>query len=63
MNDQEIVNEISRLSEEEHRLETAHVGEGLTPEESEKMRTIEVALQVRRERRILAVKLGGGGIR
>jgi hypothetical protein len=44
VNDQEIVNEISRLAEEEHRLETAHVGDGLTPEESEKMRTIEVAL-------------------
>jgi hypothetical protein len=44
VNDQEIVNEISRLAEEEHRLETAHVGDGLTTEESEKMRTIEVAL-------------------
>ena len=44
MNDQEIVNEINRLSDEEHRLEEAHVGEGLSPEESEKLRTIEVSL-------------------
>jgi len=44
MNDTEIVNEINRLAEEEHRLEEAHVGEGLTPGESEKLRTIEVAL-------------------
>jgi hypothetical protein len=44
VNDQEIVNQITRLSEEEHRLEEAHVGEGLGIEESEKLRTIEVAL-------------------
>ncbi|HLN42627.1 MAG TPA: DUF2630 family protein [Acidimicrobiales bacterium] len=44
MNDKEIVNEINRLAEEEHRLEEAHVGEELTPGESEKLRTIEVAL-------------------
>ena len=44
MNDNELVNEINRLSEEEHRLEEAHVGEGLTPEETAKLRTIEVAL-------------------
>jgi len=44
MNDEEIVAEISRLADEEHRLEEAHTGEGLTPGESEKLRTIEVAL-------------------
>jgi hypothetical protein len=44
MDDTQIVNEINRLSEEEHRLEEAHVGEGLSPSESEKLRTIEVAL-------------------
>ena len=44
MDDTEIVKEINRLSEEEHRLEEAHVGEGLSPDESEKLRTIEVAL-------------------
>jgi hypothetical protein len=44
MNDKEIANEINRLAEEEHRLEEAHIGEGLTPEQSEKLRTIEVSL-------------------
>jgi hypothetical protein len=44
VDDTQIVNEINRLSEEEHRLEEAHVGEGLSPSESEKLRTIEVAL-------------------
>ena len=44
MDDTEIVNEINRLAEEEHRLEEAHIGEELSPEDSEKLRTIEVAL-------------------
>ncbi len=44
MDDTQIVNEINRLAKEEHRLEEAHVGEELSPEESEKLRTIEVAL-------------------
>jgi hypothetical protein len=44
MDDQEIVNRINQLAEQEHRLEEAHVGEGLTPEEEERLRTIEVAL-------------------
>ena len=44
MNDKQIVEEINRLSEEEHRLEEAHVGEGLSSEEAEKLRANEVAL-------------------
>ncbi len=44
MDDQEIVNRINELAEQEHRLEEAHVGEGLAPEEEERLRTIEVAL-------------------
>ena len=44
MDDQDIVNQINRLSEEEHHLEEAHVGDGLSPEESERLRTIEVSL-------------------
>ena len=45
MDDEEIVAEISRLADEEHPLEEAHVGEGSDPaEQSEKLRTIEVAL-------------------
>lgn len=44
MDDQEIVNRINELAEQEHRLEEAHVGEGLAPDEEERLRTIEVAL-------------------
>ena len=44
MNDREIVEQISRLANEEHRLEEAHVGEGLTSEDADKLRAIEVAL-------------------
>jgi len=46
MDDAEIVAEISRLADEEHALEQAHVGEGseLSAEQSEKLRSIEVAL-------------------
>ncbi len=44
MNDEEIVAEISRLADEEHHLEQAHIGEGLGAEDSEKLRSIEVAL-------------------
>jgi hypothetical protein len=44
VDDQEIVDRINALAEQEHRLEEAHVGEGLAPEEEERLRTIEVAL-------------------
>ena len=44
MNDDDIVAEIGRLADEEHQLELTHVGEGLSPEDSEKLRSIEVAL-------------------
>jgi hypothetical protein len=44
VDDQELVNRINELAEQEHRLEEAHVGQGLAPEEEERLRTIEVAL-------------------
>ncbi|HVC69513.1 MAG TPA: DUF2630 family protein [Acidimicrobiales bacterium] len=44
MDDQELVNRINELAEHEHHLEEAHVGQGLSPEEEERLRTIEVAL-------------------
>ncbi len=44
MDDRELVNRINELAEQEHRLEEAHVGEGLAPEEEERLRPIEVAL-------------------
>ena len=44
MDDTEIVTRITRLAEDERRLEEAHVGEGLSPEEEEQLRSIEVSL-------------------
>ena len=44
MDDQEIVERISQLAEEEQRLEEAHVGEGLSDEELERKRQLEVTL-------------------
>jgi hypothetical protein len=44
MDDKEIIAQISGLAEEEQRLEEAHVGEGLSYEEHERLRTIEVTL-------------------
>jgi hypothetical protein len=44
VDDQELVHRINTLAEQERQLEEAHVGEGLAPEEEEKLRTIEVAL-------------------
>jgi hypothetical protein len=44
MDDHELLAEIHRLSEEEHRIERAHVGEGLSDEELERLRGLEVTL-------------------
>ena len=44
MDDNEIIAQISGLAEEEQRLEEAHVGEGLSDEERERLRTIEITL-------------------
>ncbi|HEY8216998.1 MAG TPA: DUF2630 family protein [Acidimicrobiia bacterium] len=44
MDDQEIVRRIGELSDEEHRLERSHVGEGLSEDELDRLRQIEVAL-------------------
>jgi hypothetical protein len=44
VDDKELVAHIGRLTEEEHRLEQAHVGEGLSPEEVERLRSLETAL-------------------
>jgi hypothetical protein len=44
VDDQELVKRINELADEEHRLEEAHIGVGLAPEEEERLRTIEVAL-------------------
>jgi Protein of unknown function (DUF2630) len=44
MDDKEIVRRISDLAEEEQRLEEAHVGEGLSPDELERKRQLEITL-------------------
>lgn len=44
MDDAELVRRISELTDEEHRLETSHIGVGLTDEEHQRLGSIEVAL-------------------
>jgi hypothetical protein len=44
VDDKQLVAHIGHLTEEEHRLEQAHVGEGLSPEEVERLRSLETAL-------------------
>jgi hypothetical protein len=42
--DEEVLRRIRQLVEEEHGLETSHVGKGLTEDEEARRRQIEVAL-------------------
>lgn len=44
MDDAELVRRIGELTQEEHRLERAHEGEPLNPEELEKLHRTEVLL-------------------
>jgi hypothetical protein len=44
LDDQEIVARINRLVDEEHELERTHVGKGLSPDDSERLRALEVQL-------------------
>ena len=44
MDDAEIIQRISELADEEHRLERSHAGEGLSPGDLDRLRAIEVAL-------------------
>ncbi len=44
VDDQEIISRISALAAEEQRLEEAHVGEGLSDEERQRLTTLEVTL-------------------
>ncbi|MFZ0664935.1 MAG: DUF2630 family protein, partial [Acidimicrobiales bacterium] len=44
VDDMDLVAEIGRLTDEEHKLEQAHVGEGLSSEEAERLRKVETAL-------------------
>ncbi len=44
MEDEEVLRRIRQLVEEEHTLETSHVGKGLTEDEEARRSQIEVAL-------------------
>ena len=44
MDDTEVLERIRRLVDEEHQLETRHVGEALTADEQARLRDLEVAL-------------------
>ncbi len=44
MDDEELISRISHLAEEEKRLEEAHVGEGLGPEEEKRRKELETTL-------------------
>ena len=44
MDDTEIVRRIGELTDEEHRLESGHASEPLGPDELERLRSLEVAL-------------------
>jgi uncharacterized protein DUF2630 len=62
MDDAEIISQINALAAEEQRLEEAHVGEGLTDDEHQRLRKLEVTLDqlwdVLRQRR--AKRAAGG---
>jgi hypothetical protein len=44
VDDHEIITQIGSLADEEKALEERHVGEGISPEEEARLRTIEVTL-------------------
>ncbi|HXX91178.1 MAG TPA: DUF2630 family protein [Acidimicrobiales bacterium] len=44
MDDAGVVGRINELVAEEHRLEQSHVGDGLSEEESARLRSLEIAL-------------------
>lgn len=44
MDDVEIVRRITELADEEHQLEQSHAGKGLSDEELERLRSVEIAL-------------------
>jgi len=44
MDDKQVVERIEELAAEEHRLEQSHVGEGLSEEETARLRSLEISL-------------------
>ena len=46
MNDDDLVADINRLAREQHALELAHAQGGLSPEDADRLRDIEVQLEL-----------------
>jgi hypothetical protein len=44
MDDHEIITQIGSLADEEQRLEEMHVGDGLSPDEVKRLKSLEVTL-------------------
>jgi len=44
MDDAEVTRRIAELADEEHRLERSHAGPGLSPDELERLRAVEISL-------------------
>lgn len=70
MDDVEIVRRISELADEEHKLERSHAGAGLSGEELDRLRSVEVALdqcwdllRQRRARRSIGQDPDGASVR
>lgn len=70
MEDRDILEQISRLTDEEHRLESAHIGAPLRTAELERLRALEVQLDQcwdllaqRRARRIAGADPDGAAMR
>ncbi len=70
MDDHEVLAEIRRLTDEEHHIERSHPGEGLSPDELEHVRAIEVTLDQcwdllnqRRARRSAGLDPDAAGVR
>jgi Protein of unknown function (DUF2630) len=57
MPDEDLIARINKLTDEEHRLEEAHVGEGLSEEEQSRLHEVELTLDqlwdLMRQRRAL----------
>jgi hypothetical protein len=70
MTDEEIITKIDNLVAEEHKLENSKVGEGLSPDEAQRLREIEVRLdqcwdllRQRRARRAAGLNPDEAGVR
>jgi len=70
MDDAQVVRRISELADEEHALERSHAGEGLSADETARLRAVEIALdqcwdllRQRRARREIGQDPDGASVR